>query len=533
MDSFSKRLFLLAIILAIIFVLPGCIDWDEKVTFHLNPDGSGKVDVTIVCASNNLNDEEPNPENFLFNVLEDSNGIEAWKNLKCEKTEDNKIRLSGTAYFRNISELEYGISSSGMDLDYTVTADNSGNMILKAQREKDEADTPEQNTELTGEELEEKIQEAKAEYARTKPFLATLLPMLQYSAKFHINGNILETVNFTREEDGTLGIELDGAKMFEAIEELASDDEWWKRSVLAGEGIGGKGPNELDIFEKMYGTRAIPKAIIKPGAKPVFDYEKEVAEARKETEALKKKLGIGTIVELEMGDENSIAVTVAKVSLTRIENKKLDMKREYTITLLCRLPREAMKIVKCETEKIITDTGSSMKKKTEWFVINGEPKLAEDNRTFQFDIRLGVPEPDVKGFREISGTVEYLLSGDLVEKDLGFTKLEEGAQGTMIGARIISVRQDSLDKEETELTLMLAINAASIKKVTFQDGSGSDINVQECGSTSSRSRTELTFKIQGSFPEDGKILLEFYEGTKRIKTPFSIKNIDLVGNPMK
>ena len=95
--------------LAALILLSGC--FETKQEFTLNPDGSGKVVhestfQTMDITGGGQRDAERQMKAAVAEVISQSKGVEAWRDVSYEIGDDGRIAFRGTAYFRNLSELD-------------------------------------------------------------------------------------------------------------------------------------------------------------------------------------------------------------------------------------------------------------------------------------------------------------------------------------------------------------------------------------------------------------------------------------------
>ena len=118
----------------LVVVTSGCIETSDVYT--LNPDGSGKVDHEVVLTPMGFgpggdDDPEANARHALRQMLEESDGVEAWSGAGFEVLDDGRMRLRGTAYFRDANKLiisNGGMKSSSPEVE--VQMPEAGSMVV-------------------------------------------------------------------------------------------------------------------------------------------------------------------------------------------------------------------------------------------------------------------------------------------------------------------------------------------------------------------------------------------------------------------
>src|SRR5262245_2507408 len=222
-------------------VLTGCFQMDQ--TFTLNPDGSGKVVYNVAMAAPNENAimgmlgmnsparksraAKPNTgiagqamgKEMAKNILENSKGIETWKEVSVEETREGKTHFRGTAYFRDVSQVQIsdsqgpGVSSSER---ITFTKGTAGELIIELQQEA-KGQTPPARATVADPEIEQNLQMTRQMWPSIKPMLAPMFNEIKASYTINVPGKISNVSNF-KEERGALKLSIDGAKMMKAMD---------------------------------------------------------------------------------------------------------------------------------------------------------------------------------------------------------------------------------------------------------------------------------------------------------------------------
>src|SRR3954447_13745848 len=99
-------------------LLTGCIQSEQ--IFTLNPDGSGKVAITLVAPFNPFEaalggggppgGKKPSLADkkraFVDKLLSTAKGVDAWKDVSAEYTPEGLLKFQGTAYFKDMRQLK-------------------------------------------------------------------------------------------------------------------------------------------------------------------------------------------------------------------------------------------------------------------------------------------------------------------------------------------------------------------------------------------------------------------------------------------
>ena len=511
----------------LIFVLTGC--YETKKTFYINPDGSGKVNIESVFMPFNINlsGGEVDPQQQLADarqgILEKSTGIEAWKDVVCKRTYDGKISFRGTAYFQNISKLKFE-NISNANMKFSKLPD--GNISLEIIQE--EKDKPGQKPKpMSEEEIKKKMQSEKAKYQQMKPILAGLFSGLREEMIFRLPGPVEKYTNLVKDKNGNLTFVLSGKKLLAVMDELSNDDAWQRKVVTTGN----DDPFQQEGFlmnEKMFGQKKPIQVIVESPFKPLFNYKTEVSLAKKESKVIFEKAHAAEPVPLEasaMG--NFTSVKVAAVRIVNISDEKQDIrpfyqKKGYTLCIEATMPGSILSVPGGKLIKAFADNGQSLLPDSEWDRKINFPKLSKDKTRVLFEVWMKLPEKDIKGIREVSGSVDYLVAGSVKEIDLGISEFTAGKEGKQLNSKIKSVQKNRLE-------LKLNLSFSSIKQASFYDAEGSKIEVSQNGYFSSGSVTTITYEAKQNFPEKGHIKVEYYDNLKKFTVPFEIKDITLAG----
>ena len=137
----------------------GCIQTFNEYT--INPDGSGKVNHRSIVHPMNFQDlSPPDPEkqaaSAVKTLLNESSGVDVWKDVQVRITADQGIELSGTAYFPDLTKLKLndggGVKTAGSDLRFF----SEGGTLSVQIGEEEPEEKPFETQALSVEELHEK-----------------------------------------------------------------------------------------------------------------------------------------------------------------------------------------------------------------------------------------------------------------------------------------------------------------------------------------------------------------------------------------
>jgi len=528
MRTFSKVVSVVILGIAV----AGCLESDEW--YVLNPNGSGKVFIKAVFSPPpTLGGKQSNPDELMKNIvsgiLEKSKGVDAWRNVDFAMTKAGKISFGATAYFPNITKLDF----QNLGTFHAKFARNaSGDYVLELV-EKERAGKPPAAT-LSQAEIKQKARAEKTKYQQAKPMMTALMSQLKCKATFKLPGKVKTVSNFEQVGEDKVRIAIEGDKLLAAMDELAKDDNYWRKQVLAGgTGPGGNLQTDLELNEKLFGRKAPIRAVVIGPTKPLFKYADQVAAAKKAYPAMMMRLGL-IAKSIPSAGSALEGFQVAAVNIVTVSSKEFNLQPMYKITLIGPLPENAAGVSAGELKKAVTDTGQSLIPKKQWERKIHFLKLSDDKTSVKFDINLLSPSSDVRGLKQLSGKLSYLMATTSSTVDLGLASLRAGAKGTEFDARIKSIGKDKWmpDSDRQTLALEMKIDKDRVKSVNIYDSAGKKLDVRRSGSQWGGQTIILNYSIKGRFPSKGGIKIEVYDNLKKIDAPFKLKDVNLLGRPM-
>ena len=526
--------------LVFLFVFAGCIQTKEVYT--LNPDGSGKV--TFESArpfeAAMMGDDGPNPQGHarmeLGFTLKSSTGVEVWKDVSYEVTEDARLIIKGTAYFRDISALRIEGATESDSNNKVFKKLPDGSMELRLIDKEKAVQGPTANV-LSNEELAKKIKTEKAKFENTKGMFMAMLTGMRIEKKFYLPGQLDEVTVFEKDIDNNMvSVLYDGDKILNAINDITQDDDWWKRQILASRNTEAGAPM-LDFTENIFlDVAEQARASISGEMRPLFDYKAEVVAAKKEYPQIRKMLGMDDVPEVlppaRGGKLKSLRVGGIRMVYESDQTsgiRPLYSDRSYTISLIGEFSGSILEVRGVSVFKAEADNGDDMlaEQKTPPFM-----KLSQDKDTVVFNIDLLTPGDDVKWIKEISGELVYVAGEGTKTLDLGILELKSGSKSKILNTRIASIGEADWPKGSYKLDLNLFIDRNSIKRIRFIDTDGFELDLEEQGLSQLNNDLTISFRSRTKFPSEAQIIIETYDKIQEYTIPYELKNISLLGKPM-
>jgi hypothetical protein len=137
----------------------------------------------------------------------------------------------------------------------------------------------------------------------------------------------------------------------------------------------------------------------------------------------------------------------------------------------------------------------------------------------------------VKGLKELSGQVQYKVSGGTKEIDLGLGELTAGATGTNLDARIESIKEGWQKNGSQAMVLHLKTNPDGLKSMSLVvDGTKTEL--RQNGYGGGMNSYNFTYECKTNFPANGRLVAEVYDKMQTFEAPFKLENLTLLGTSM-
>ncbi len=516
--------------------ITGCFDTKQEIT--LNPDGSGKAVMESsftsmdVFADTARKSTKPTAKDFVRRIIEQAQGVDAWRDVSYRQLDDGRIWFRGTAYFAELGKLKIG--SIGY-LRFGTTKDANGNLTIAPVAEQPALPYPTQsaNEPITM----ETIQRERMQFRSAKPWMAALLGTMKQDTTFHTPGVSRRASNFETNVPNTLRIRFDGARLMQAVEEKLFDADFARERIAAKLPASFSGDDD-SLNEKLYGQRGPVLAVIKPGDTPLFDYAAEVAQAKSAFVAIAKELGLSETFSFDV--KPAVAGDPAKVKVTGIqwtfEGSRQDAwlfpqpGKNYVLSLRADLPGRVFAVHKVAVNRAVTVEGRSLLPRDLSVRDQSYPQISEGGTKVVFQVHLESPPLDSKGIAEFSGVLECASPENQRSVELISGKLRGGVKGTEYGVQIDDLSQRSIGGDKLVLRINLPVERLLSLKVIGDAGQA--VTLERQGIMKIGEENIFTYISRNAVPRSGKLVAEVLVGSQTLRIPFSATNLTLLGQPL-
>jgi hypothetical protein len=541
LNKFAQTVCLFAAVL-----LAGCFESTDE--FTLNPDGSGKVVHQCRFEEVDLFGNESKPEDALNGtarkIIQNSKGVEAWRDVSIKREDDGRIYFRGTAYFRRLDDFEIP-NQTFLAFSWVRQADgtrvlsqnkkavNRPDAFLKDKESDASTDSPA--------ELVAKVRGQRAKWRTMKPMLDSTFGKMKHELIFHLPGKISKVSNFQTGADGGVRIKVEGTKFLAAIDKVLNDDELLKK-------IEGGSPEQLatnrqaiedDLQAIMFGQKGPVEVQTVPGAKPLFDYAAEVQAAAADFAKLQTELHTGVVAVSAVADGRLKSVEVRGVRLIRITDDKrgprpfgpFAVTSGCTLSLLAEFSSPVLGVTgESALDAIVADDGTSLLPNSVADRKIGSVTLSSDRTAVVFEVKTQFPNDATRGLKTVSGHLKYSAETGARRVDLGFKRLESGATGSELGAEIKSMSQNIYGTQQIELKLNIPQETF---KTAFVVVNGARTPLTKSIIYGSDQSCTLTLTSKWLMPTNSSIEIEFVGEVCNFDAPFVLHDVPLLSGRME
>jgi hypothetical protein len=292
--------------LVLVVIGSGCIESKNVVT--LNPDGKGKIQFDILMpavgdigpVAPGGKDESPEgiKQRTVAKLLTDAKGVTAWKDVSAEWAADGRLHFLATAYFDKLDQVKIDPLplpqfklEAGKDGVLKLTQDisttpNTGPATAPPKP------TPDPKK-LSDKELDEEILKMRIQYQAGRPMFIAMFHDLKATTTFNLPGKASDVKGFKKEGDKVAANELKGADLLKALDAVMAKDDAALRKLVRDAGtLKPFESKEAKVVAEFMPDSMNASLTIKDVGSNVFDYDKEMKQAREGSAGLRDKFKI-------------------------------------------------------------------------------------------------------------------------------------------------------------------------------------------------------------------------------------------------
>jgi len=532
-------------VLCVLLCLSACVQ--SKYEFTLNPDGSGKVvyHTQTEPDSFNINGDDNDEDDYKEAALDEakkivnkSKGVETWKDVSFGVNDEGKIFFKGTAYFKDYHALGLGENSEDAPPSFETFKLNrnaKGELVFAMDNKDRKDDKKVEKKKLSDAELDKKLKKAKNQLKQHIILIAMVLGSRKDEYYFKLPGTLSKVECFKKDKEGRLNLTIDGSKIIEVFKNLEKNDELLKKMIIDGKNITNDAFLTPEILKQIFGSDKTPTATAKGELTALFDYKKEVNEAKKAFEAIKKKLTLTTLPPAKGDGLSSLrvgGVTYIKESDEKNEIRPMHQDKGITMSVIGQFSGAILNFQEVRLDSAITLEGEDILPSTEWNRTSNFNRLSKDFSTGIFDLQMNYPENQFSGFKEVSGELTYLVAKGTKKEDLGVISLFTGNKADKMGMEIKKYSKSDFNDDSYELELQLKVKRTNVKAVEFYDEDKNKIEVHSSGYHSSSNKVTYSYTKDSAFPEKVQIVIFLHDNIQKFIVPFKFEDLDLLGNKL-
>lgn len=524
MSKFTPSAIATVLLSLVCVMLVGCFDTRQEIT--LNSDGRGKAIIEstfaqtdLLSTTDNTSLRDHSANHYVRGLLEESSGIEAWRDVSIRELEDGRISFRGTAYFRDLSLFKSAFSSM---TKFKFTKDKNGltTLILAPDTSNPRSSAAASYDFLTP----ASIGHQRKQFRAAKPLLTAMLSSMKCDTTFRFAGRIQRASNFEQRSPQELRYRFDGERVLDAMERLFNPA--FSNQLFAAVSSTNATPSDFWVNEILHGQRGPIIAVIASGEAMAFDYDAEVAAARESFRPVAKSLGL---------DETALTVTPplvdgdpAKAEVTGIDWHFGTLPHSYTLSMRAELPGSVINAETVEISRAKTVEGVSL--------LNTSSQSArfnfQDNRrsNLTFNVSLRAPSARSQGIAEVSGVLVCRVAENLRTVDLVSGTLRKGSAGTEFETKIEEVSR--LASGGDKIVFQTRLTPEELMSLAVVDDAGFSFSLTRQGMMSIGSVHNFTYSSKRTVPRAGKLVAQIQSGTKSVRVPFSVTNLALSGHSL-
>jgi hypothetical protein len=489
--------------------------------FTLNPDGSGKVTLHWTGPAQ----EGQSAKAFMKDEIANARGVDAWSAIAC--TTDGALDFTGTAYFPDLAKVRFhcaGFHSS--DLDFAWEVDDEGRFHVRNVLDTSSHAVDPSIAGLSDAQLRERLEGEREKFKAMRGFIEGMFGGMKCNVTLRLPGKVGAAKNAKKVDAKSVRHEGSGDDLIAAIGRIIEDDELMIKVMRTGQ------PTP-ELLQEILGGDIGPVDVTTTGRiEPSFNYELELQFARDNFGPIAAEIGSGGG---PVRGESAKGTRVGGVRIVREDDdsdtRPFNYSKGLTFALLVSLPGPAVSLKEARFDTAVLDSGVNIAPEDEWHRRISFPKLSADRTQAGLEIQLPLPPPEAAGFKEITGVITCVVAEGTKEIDLGFERLETGAQGKELSAVIEKIEDDSYTEGHQRLEIKLGVAHDGLQALALKTADGSDVALRQGGYSSCNDECTFQYSAEGAVPADGRLIASVYAETRHVEVPFVLSNVDLLGQP--
>lgn len=483
--------------------------------FTFNPDGSGRVQLRWSAPAG------PDPDQFLRSELQGAHGVDAWADVAC-RVDGDRLEFTATAWFADVKRLRFhcqGFHSNQLDFAVTPLDDGDVEVASVQQGQPMFGPVPAGADEAT---LRSAMAEERGKLTVARGFVEELFAGMRGVATLRLPGRLQDTDRGERIDDNAVRVEFAGQQLLDLLDRLLQDDAVMLDLLRAGDAA----PQRAMA---LLGDSAPIRLRTVGGAAPQFDYAAEVASAREQWAELQATLPPAAR-PLQPGEPlANVRVLASKLVREADSSRGLNpMGQNYcgwSLTIAGDLPEPALGADEGALDSALTEGGKQLAPDDEWQRRISFPRLTDDGRTVYFDVDL--PLPDGDGLQVLRGSITCRFARGEDELELGFPELAEGAEGSVLGARL---QQCGMEDGRFACELQLQVARDRVRALSLHTG-GEVFELESRGYSACNDECTLQYSVDVEPAADARLVLRLVSDLQQAQLPFELGAVDLLGRP--
>lgn len=403
----------------------GCLEVENVWT--LNPDGSGKVKHSVVLRPGMLAALSPQSSRaFAQELLQESEGIEAWADFSYRKSDEGWLCFEGVGYFPDAAQVRLKHEVVQTRFARAGTAIVASFVGWRSQGD---------SLPFFGGETPKSLQEARTALLVARVQLGTMKAFLRGKDLLQLPGRVSSLAGPL---EGPAEVAFSGERLSQFLGKLAQDDELLAAAIAQSAGQPLE-PAQARALEQAMSEAYVGAGVAglrSEGGQPAFDYAAEVAAAISAGREAYAEVGFARPGRPGLPLQNLRLVAIEHVWEESADHVLLDtFEPHVSMTWTASLGEKPLRVLGGRMTEARATDGSSL-------LLNEGPALEDlDARAdLELGIRFSIQTRPARSVARLSGYIDYLLPGPVERKrELAFAAFQRDARAEGGRARLSEV----------------------------------------------------------------------------------------------